>query len=86
MGGGKGGGGGGSGGSGARNARNGPSIVHYRHQRGKNERFRGKKQEKRVNKEVAGEKENAEVLRTLMMAFGAFVVGCVSFLIIVYAR
>ena len=79
--------GGGGGGSGARNARNnGPSIVHYRHQRGRNERFRGKKQEKRVNKEVAEDKENAEVLKTLMMAFGAFVVGCVSFLIVVYAR
>lgn len=62
----RGGGGGKAGGGGGSRARNAPSIVHYRKQRGRNERFKGKKTERLVSRDQAAGAEGEQVTQLLI--------------------
>mmetsp|Transcript_24819 Transcript_24819/g.36412 ORF Transcript_24819/g.36412 Transcript_24819/m.36412 type:complete len:88 (+) Transcript_24819:115-378(+) len=76
----------GGGGGGFSRRRNAPDIVRYRKQRGRNEKFKGKKIERRVHKEQAEQAENDDIVKNIVGGFVGFVVVCSAFLAFVYLR
>ena len=61
-------------------------MLNYRKQRGRNEKFKGKKVEKQANRETRSNQDHAEVVQNLLIGFVVFVAVCCAFLVLVHGR